>query len=121
VRDAVGPARSSNGNSACLGSYEFLLKHLQNENIRLYIHLYDRRVGSVSMREFLPGISRETACFFRIERKISREIGNSIVVLRELKSKERAGNADTRSRRLRSRVKKWNCKSLWIAKHAETH
>jgi hypothetical protein len=45
VRNVVGLARSSNGNSAFLGLYEFLLKAVQNESFCLSVRLYDRRVG----------------------------------------------------------------------------
>jgi hypothetical protein len=57
------------------------------------------------MWEFLTRISREFCMFFRILRKISREIvkrKSVTILLRELKSKTTEGNTDTRSGRLRS-------------------
>jgi hypothetical protein len=53
-----------------------------------------------------PDITREICVFLRIPRKISWEVGKTgksiTIFLQELKSKARAGKADTRSRRLRS-------------------
>jgi hypothetical protein len=65
--------------------------------------LYETRVISVSMREFLPGISREICMFSESREKSVEKSGEGIIILlREIKPEAGAASGDARSPRLRS-------------------